>query len=151
MRILGSYTNNIGSYGSATGTSSGDFGEYLRGVRNQTVIDDGRNRNLLSLIVNVNLMTVFPLPSFMSSWMDAYLNVFCDYAFTKHGVDTSDANIKRHYLGFGFEGIGVLKDYPSYPIRASLGFDARKLLHFLKKETTSRDFYEIYVGIDFFF
>ncbi len=151
IRILGSYTNDIWSYGSVTGSGSGDFGEYLRGVRNQTVIDDGRNRNLLSLVVNVNLMTVFPLPTFMSSWLDAYLNIFCDYAFTKHGVDTSDANVKRHYLSFGFEGLAVLKEYPSYPVRASLGFDARKLLEYIKGESESRDFYELYVGLDFFF
>ena len=151
VRILGSYTNDITGHGSATGTAKGDYGEYIRGVRNQSVIDDGRNRNLLSLIVNVNLLTEFPLPSFMNSWLDAYLNVFCDYAFTKHGTDASDENVKRSYLGFGIEAIGVLKEFPSYPVRASLGFDFRKLASYVKGESESRDFYELYVGLDFFF
>ncbi len=150
IRIIANYTNNAGGKGAIDGGGSAILGEYLRGIRNQTIIDDGRNNNLFVAVVNFNVLSKFPLPSIMSKWMAAYVNGFVDYAFTKHGVDSSDANKVRHYVGFGVEGIGILHDYPSYPIRLSLGFDARKLLQYVKGETDSRGFYEIYFGIGFF-
>lgn len=149
LRIIVNYTNNISSYGSITGSSSGDFGEYLRGIRNDTLKNDGRDKNIFAIVTNVNILSVFPLPSFIS-FADAYINLFVDYAFTKHAPSTSESDMARHYLGFGIEGIGIFKEYPSYPIRASLGFDARKLMAYVKGEG-ERDFYEIYVGLDFFF
>ena len=151
VRILGVYTNSASSYGSPSGSGTGYFGEYLRGVRNKTVKNDGRNRNNLSLVVNLNLMAELPLPSFMSSSIDIYLNLFCDYAFTKHDTDDSKENGIRNYLGFGIETIGILKKYPEYPIRASVGFDGRKLYDYANGDSESRDFYEIYVGLDLFF
>jgi hypothetical protein len=80
-----------------------------------------------------------------------YLNLFCDYAFTKHDTDDSKENGIRNYLGFGIETIGILKKYPEYPIRASVGFDGRKLYDYANGDSESRDFYEIYVGLDLFF
>ena len=150
IRVIANYTNNASSKGAINGGSSGVLGEYLRGIRNQTIYDGGRNNNLFTSVVNFNLLSKFPLPSIMSSWMSAYVNGFIDYAFTKHGKTSEEADKVRHYVGVGIEGIGVLHDYPSYPIRLSLGFDARKLLEYIKGETESRDFYEIYFGIDFF-
>lgn len=148
-RIIVNYTNNVSSYGSIAGSDSGDLGEYLRGIRNDTVKNDGRDKNIFAVVANVNLLSVFPLPSFVS-FADAYVNLFVDYAFTKHAPSTSESDMARHYLGFGIEGIGILKEYPSYPIRASLGFDARKLMAYMKGDG-EKDFYEIYVGLDFFF
>ncbi len=157
VRIIANYTNDPsgkgaidGSSGSSSGANAGILGTYLRGVKNQTLYDEGRNNNLFTSVVNFNMLSKFPLPSIMSRWMSAYINGFIDYAFTKHGTSSDDADAVRHYVGVGFEGIGVLHDYPSYPIRLSLGFDARKLMQYVKGETDSRDFYEIYFGIDFF-
>ncbi len=86
----------------------------------------------------------------MSSWVSTYANLFVDYAFTKHAANHDAGDIK-HYVGVGVEGIGILRDYPNYPIRLSIGLDARKLLHYIKGESTSKDFYEIYFGLGFFF
>ncbi len=151
FRGIINYTNNVADNGFLYGAGSGELGEYIRGVRNKTISDDGRDKNLITFVGNLNLMSVFPLPSFMSDWMDAYINVFADYVFTKHGIDTSEENKARHYFGFGVEGIGILKEYPSYPVRASLGFDLRKLTQYIKGESGTKDFYEIYIGLDFFF
>jgi len=151
FRGIINYTNNVADNGFLYGAGSGDLGEYIRGVRNKTISDDGRDKNLITFVGNLNLMSVFPLPTFMSGWMDAYINVFADYVFTKHGEGTSEANKARHYFGFGVEGIGILKEYPSYPVRASLGFDLRKLTQYIKGESTEKDFFEIYIGLDFFF
>ncbi len=150
VRVIANYTNDVSGKGAINGGSGGVLGEYLRGIRNQTIYDDGRNNNLFTTVVNLNLLSKFPLPSIMSKWMSAYINGFIDYAFTKHGKTSEEADKIRHYVGFGVEGIGVLHDYPSYPIRLSLGFDARKLLQYVKGETDSRGFFEIYFGIDFF-
>ncbi len=150
-RIIVNYTNNVSEKGAINGSDDAVLGEYLRGVRDQTIKDDGRNKNIITVVGNFNLMSKFPLPSIMSSFMNAYLNIFVDYAFTKHGVATDEANQAKEYLGFGFEGIGILKEYPSYPVRLSLGFDARKLVEYIKGESGERDFYEIYFGLDFFF
>lgn len=151
FRGIINYTNNVGGNGFLYGAGSGELGEYIRGVRNKTIRDDERDKNLITFVGNLNLMSVFPLPSFMSGWMDAYINVFADYVFTKHGAGTGEAEKARHYFGFGVEGIGILKEYPSYPVRASLGFDLRKLTQYIKGESAEKDFYEIYIGLDFFF
>lgn len=151
MRIIVNYTNDVSKYGTINGSDEGILGEYLRGVRDKTITGDGRDSNMLIVLGNINIMSKFPLPSIMSKYMNAYLNLFVDYAFTKHGIDTAEANIARNYMGFGIEGIGILKEYPSYPVRLSLGFDAWKLSDYIKGVSSSHDFYEIYFGLDFFF
>ncbi len=151
LRIIANYTTDISNYGFLYGTDSGELGEYIRGVRNRTISDDKRDKNVVTFVANLNLMSVFPLPSFMSGWMDAYANLFADYVFTKHDLGTAEENEARHYFGFGLECIGILKEYPSYPVRASLGFDLRKLIQYANGESTDRGFYEIYMGLGFFF
>ena len=49
-----------------------------------------------------------------------------------------------------FEAIGILKEYPSYPIRLSVGFDLEALIDCIKNGG-SRGFYEIYFGMGFLF
>lgn len=142
FRIVVNYTNDIANKGNITGESVTAFGEYLRGIRNVTT--DGYNNNLVGIVANLNLMTKFPLPSFFS-FTDAYFNAFFDYGIAK----PSDKDAKNFY-GFGIEGIGILKSYPSYPVRVSLGFDLEKVIKFVNKEG-GRDFYEIYIGLGFFF
>lgn len=148
MRILFNYTRNaVAKKGSITGTDSGSLGEYIRGVRNSTISSDGRDKNMIAFVSNLNLLFVFPLPSFLSSWVDTYANFFADYAVTQ----LSEVDTPYHYLGIGVEGIGILKDHPNYPVRLSIGMDARKLGDYLKGKTASTDFMEIYFGLDFFF
>ena len=149
MRVIVNYTTNVNGKGSIGASDSGDLGEYLRGVRNATINKDGRDKNIFVAVANINFMSVFPLPKFVT-FADAYINFFVDYAFTKHGETISEGDIAKHYLGFGIEGIGIFKEYPSYPIRASLGFDARKLKAYAEG-SGDKGFYEIYIGLDFFF
>lgn len=151
LRVIANYTTDVNNYGFLYGTNNGELGEYIRGVRNRTITDDKRDNNVVTFVANLNLMSVFPLPSFMSSWMDAYVNLFADYVFTKHGLKTEEGDVARHYFGFGLEGIGILKEYPSYPVRASLGFDLRKLIQYANGESSDKGFYEIYIGLGFFF
>ena len=117
--------------------ADGILGEELRGIRNDSVSDS----NLLALVANFNLLSYFPMPSIFS-FVDCYANIFFDY-----GLVTSPI---KQYFGVGLEGIGILKSYPSYPIRVSLGFDVLKLMKWIE-DREFMDFYEIYFGMGFLF
>lgn len=121
--------------------SSGTLGDELRGIRNDSVSDS----NLLAIVANFNLLSYFPMPSIFS-FVDCYANVFFDYGLVKNSV----SSLIKQYYGVGVEGIGILKSYPSYPIRVSLGFDVSKLMKWIE-DRESMDFYEIYLGMDFLF
>lgn len=121
--------------------SSGTLGDELRGIRNDSVSDS----NLLAIVANFNLLSYFPMPSIFS-FVDCYANVFFDYGLVKNSV----SSLIKQYHGVGVEGIGILKSYPSYPIRVSLGFDVSKLMKWIE-DRESMDFYEIYLGMGFLF
>lgn len=140
-RLIINYAANRGGYNYLFGSSYSALGEELRGIRNNQV----ENANLLAVVANINLMSYFPLPSFMS-FVDAYANIFFDYALLKKDLATPAEN----YYGVGFEAIGILKEYPSYPIRLSVGFDLEALIDCIKNGG-SRGFYEIYFGMGFLF
>ncbi|MGN1189530.1 MAG: hypothetical protein ACI4SL_03945 [Candidatus Ornithospirochaeta sp.] len=140
--IVNSYLrNNPDEDNSYIWGSSGTLGEELRGIRNDSISDS----NLFALVANFNLLSYFPMPSIFS-FVDCYANVFFDYGLVKN----NDASSFNHYFGVGLEGIGILKSYPSYPIRISLGFDISKLKKWIENRE-SMDFYEIYFGMGFLF
>ena len=141
MRVIFNYAVNRGGYNYLYGSSYATIGEELRGIRNYQV----DNVNMIALVANINLLSYFPLPSFIN-FVDAYANVFFDYALLKKDLSTPAKN----YYGVGFEGIGILKDYPSYPIRLSVGFDLEQLIDCIKNGG-SKGFYEIYFGMGFLF
>lgn len=143
FRILVNYTSDIGERGSILGGKDLSFASYIRGVRDVTTY--GYNQNVIGIVASLNLMAKFPLPAFFS-FVDAYVNAFFDYGIAKPN-DNTDA---KNFYGFGIEGIGILKSFPSYPLRVSVGFDLEKLTKFANKEG-GRDFYEIYIGLGFFF
>ncbi len=144
FRLTLNYVSEVDDYGSIEGSDDYSLGEYLRGIRN--VSTEGYDKNIIGIAASLNLMSVLPLPPFLS-FADAYINFFVDYgvAKPKEGVDA------RNFCGFGIEGIGVLKSYPSYPVRASFGLDLEKLMKRYRGEAGSEGFYEIYIGLGFFF
>ena len=141
VRVIFNYAVNKGGYGYIFGSSASTLAEELRGIRNNQVADS----NMLAFVANINLLSYFPLPSFFS-FFDAYANVFFDYALVKRDLATPAEN----FYGIGFEGIGILKDYPSYPIRLSVGFDLEQLVEYIN-HGGSKGFYEIYFGMGFLF
>ena len=80
------------------------------------------------------------------SFADYYASAFFDFGMVQKN---SESELERYY-SCGVEGVGIFKDYPSYPIRLSIGVDLKRLSEWLKDER-SADFYEIYFGLDFFF
>ena len=140
MRVAINYQVNDSGYGYIFG-SYGNVGEEVRGVLNKRISDN----NMLAIVANLNLLTVFPMPKIFD-FADYYASVFLDYALVKQN---SESEYQHHY-GFGVEGIGIFKEYPSYPIRLSIGIDLERFKSWLKDEGPS-NFYEIYFGLDFFF
>ena len=141
VRVIFNYAVNKGGYGYIFGSSASTLAEELRGIRNNQVADS----NMLAFVANINLLSYFPLPSFFS-FFDAYANIFFDYALVKRDLATPAEN----FYGIGFEGICILKDYPSYPIRLSVGFDLEQLVEYIN-HGGSKGFYEIYFGMGFLF
>lgn len=140
FRVIANYrSGTVGDF--VLHNSSSNIGEVMRGIRNDTVGTD----NLFALVANLNILTLFPMPK-LFSFADYYASAFFDFGMVQKN---SESELERYY-SCGVEGIGIFKDYPSYPIRLSIGVDLKRLSEWLKDER-SADFYEIYFGLNFFF
>ena len=140
FRVIANYrSGTVGDF--VLHNSSSNIGEVMRGIRNDTVEKD----NLFALVANLNILTLFPMPK-LFSFADYYASAFFDFGMVQKN---SESELERYY-SCGVEGVGIFKDYPSYPIRLSIGVDLKRLSEWLKDER-SADFYEIYFGLDFFF
>ena len=140
FRVMSNYrSGTVGDF--VLHNSSSNIGEVMRGIRNDTVEKD----NLFALVANLNILTLFPMPK-LFSFADYYASAFFDFGMVQKN---SESELERYY-SCGVEGVGIFKDYPSYPIRLSIGVDLKRLSEWLKDER-SADFYEIYFGLDFFF
>ena len=140
FRITVNHQTNNAGYGYIFGTY-GSVGGEVRGVLNNRISDN----NVFALVANMNILTVFPMPK-LFDFADYYASVFFDYALVKQN---SGSDFESFY-GFGVEGVGIFKEYPSYPIRLSIGFDLERFRKWLNEEGPS-NFYEIYFGLDFLF
>ena len=140
FRVISNYrSGSVGDF--AIYNDSSNIGEVMRGIRNDTVEKD----NLFALVANFNILTLFPMPK-LFSFADYYASAFFDFGMVQKN---SESELERYY-SCGVEGVGIFKDYPSYPIRLSIGVDLKRLSEWLKDER-SADFYEIYFGLNFFF
>ena len=140
FRVIANYrSGTVGDF--VLHNSSSNIGEVMRGIRNDTVEKD----NLFALVANLNILTLFPMPK-LFSFADYYASAFFDFGMVQKN---SESELERYY-SCGVEGVGIFKDYPSYPIRLSIGVDLKRLSEWLKDER-SADFYEIYFGLNFFF
>lgn len=120
---------------------TGSVGAEVRGVLNNRITDN----NMFAVVANLNLLSVFPMPKIFD-FADYYAGVFFDYALIKQNSESEC----EQYFGIGVEGIGVLKEYLSYPIRLSIGIDLERFMLWLEGDGTS-NFYEVFFGIDYFF
>ncbi len=139
LRFILSVTDDTEEYGSLESS----YGEYIRGVRNSTVTEAGRDSNAITAVLNVEFLFRLSSPD----WGSLFLNPFIDVLYTRH----DDASDGMGWIGFGIELIGVLTDYPAYPFRLSVGFDSEKLLKRIRGESGNGDWAEIFIGTDFFF
>lgn len=140
FRFTVNHQINKPDYGFIFG-NTGSVGAEVRGVLNNRITDN----NMFSMVANLNLLSVFPMPK-LFDFADYYASVFFDYAIVKQNSESEC----EQYFGIGVEGIGILKEYLSYPIRLSIGIDLERLMLWLKDEGPS-NFYEIFFGLDYFF
>ncbi len=71
----------------------------------------------------------------LGKFADGFVNIFSDVAVVTKSGDTTNDITKEDLIVFktiGFEGYGIVRRYPSYPIRASLGFNFDDIVSHIK-------------------
>ena len=67
-------------------------------------------------------------------------------------VGSNDDDGLDTLVTIGGEGIIVLDNYPSFPIRGSLGFNAKDLFNWMKGEIGLTDVeFELFIGLHYFY
>lgn len=132
-------------------SSSCYLGDYLRGIRldNPYVYDNATEQQKLrrvSMVFNLDFITEFiEIKDFCKS----YAIPFIDIAFINTDEDCSEF---KTLTTVGGEGVLILNNHPSYPIRGSLGINAEDLVNYMKGNIGFSDVeFEIFIGMGFFY
>ena len=118
------------------------YSEKLRGIRNDN--EEINKYRKFGMILNLDLLFNFiRISDFCSTYAVPFMDIFMG--------STEDEGLYT-MMTIGGEGIIVLDDYPSFPIRGSLGFNARDLLHWMKGEIGLTDVeFELFIGLHYFY
>lgn len=154
LRLTGHYSNAAKGLLPLDDADTGEttvIADYMRGILESnfsaSALGDSR---MLALIGNFNLTTRFIN---LGSFAKTYVSPFVDFGIFSDS-DTFSTKIEDYdWLGtVGFEGIGILNWFPSFPIRASLGLNLKDIISYSQKQIAATDIeYEIFFGMDFFF
>ncbi|MBR2282461.1 MAG: hypothetical protein IJ863_07570 [Spirochaetales bacterium] len=122
--------------------------DYIRGVRLDNPLVDTEvvpmHRNAIAF--NLDLMVNFIQ---IKDFCKSYVNPFMDLLIVSD--DAAERGF-RTITTVGGEGIVILDDFPSYPIRGSLGINANDLVALAKGEKSLSEVeYEIYIGMGFLY
>lgn len=121
---------------------SPDMTDLMRGILEHNEHNTGWD---FQFAVNLNLMAkCFNLGSFART----YVIPFFDFALMK---DMQSSAAPVMLCTAGIEGIGIMNNHPSYPIRASLGFNLEKLAKAIRQRDITAVEYELFIGLDFFY
>ena len=118
------------------------YSEKLRGIRNDN--EDINKYRKFGMILNMDLLFNFiRINDFCSTYAIPFMDIF---------VGSNDDDNLETLLTIGGEGIIVLDDYPSFPIRGSLGFNAKDLMNWMKGDIGLTDVeFEIFIGLHYFY
>ncbi len=146
MRVSMTISDRAQYFAFSEGT---ELGDYIRGVRldNPLVDVDLVPMRKNAIAINVDLLLKFIS---IKDFCKSYVNPFADILIVDdETVSDTGANC---IVTFGGEGIVILDDFPSYPIRGSLGINANDLVSYCKGDIELSDIeYEIYIGMGFFY
>lgn len=123
--------------------NNGDaFSWNMRGIRNDNeTINMSRT---FAMTLNLDFMVNFIR---INGFCHTYAIPFMDFFF-----GSSENGKMDHLMTVGAEGIVVLDNYPGYPVRGSLGFNAQDLVSWLKGNIDFSDVeYELYIGLYFLY
>ena len=118
------------------------YSEKLRGIRNDN--EDINKEREFGMILNMDLLFNFiRINDFCSTYAVPFMDIFVG-SNDDEGLDT--------LVTIGGEGIIVLDNYPSFPIRGSLGFNAKDLFNWMKGEIGLTDVeFELFIGLHYFY
>lgn len=118
------------------------YSEKLRGIRNDN--EDINKAREFGMILNLDMLFNFiRISDFCSTYAVPFIDVF---------VGSSEDDGLESLVTIGGEGIIVLDDYPSFPIRGSLGFNAKDLFNWMKGEIGLTDVeFELFIGLHYFY
>ncbi|MGI6466241.1 MAG: hypothetical protein ACOXZZ_01390 [Sphaerochaetaceae bacterium] len=86
----------------------------------------------LGAVINLDATLLFLK---LGRFADGFINVFSDIAVVTKSGDKNNDITQDDLIVFktiGFEGYGIVRRYPSYPIRASLGFNFDDIVSHIK-------------------
>ena len=118
------------------------YSEKLRGIRNDN--EDINKERKFGMILNMDLLFNFiRINDFCSTYAVPFMDIF---------VGSNDDDGLDTLVTIGGEGIIVLDNYPSFPIRGSLGFNAKDLLNWMRGEIGLTDVeFELFIGLHYFY
>ena len=118
------------------------YSEKLRGIRNDN--EDINKERKFGMILNMDLLFNFiRINDFCSTYAVPFMDIF---------VGSNDDDGLDTLVTIGGEGIIVLDNYPSFPIRGSLGFNAKDLFNWMKGEIGLTDVeFELFIGLHYFY
>ncbi len=144
LRILGHYSSTARALLPITDDTY-KMADYMRGILESNNTAASRN---LAVIANLNLTARFIN---LGNFAKTYISPFVDFGIFSNNPSLSKEDYD--WLGtVGFEGIGIINKFPGFPIRASLGLNAKDLFSYARKQIPATKIeYEIFFGMDFFF
>ena len=118
------------------------YSEKLRGIRNDN--EEINKSRKFGMILNMDLLFNFiRINDFCSTYAVPFMDIF---------VGSNDDDGLDTLVTIGGEGIIVLDNYPSFPIRGSLGFNAKDLFNWMKGEIGLTDVeFELFIGLHYFY
>ncbi|MBR4477842.1 MAG: hypothetical protein IKO96_04340 [Spirochaetales bacterium] len=118
------------------------YSEKLRGIRNDN--EDINKERKFGMILNMDLLFNFiRINDFCSTYAVPFMDIF---------VGSNDDDGLDTLVTIGGEGIIVLDNYPSFPIRGSLGFNAKDLFNWMRGEIGLTDVeFELFIGLHYFY
>ena len=118
------------------------YSEKLRGIRNDN--EEINKSRKFGMILNMDFLFNFiRINDFCSTYAVPFMDIFVG-SNEDDGLDT--------LITIGGEGIIVLDNYPSFPIRGSLGFNANDLLNWMKGEIGLTEVeFELFIGLHYFY
>jgi len=122
----------------------------IRGILNNTFDEavGSKDYQKLGAVINLDATLLFMK---LGSFADAFINGFMDFGIFTTTINPTNDITNDDLIVFktiGFEGYGIIRKFPSYPIRASIGFNLDDIIKHVKGEIGFTDIeYVLTVGM----
>lgn len=125
--------------------------ELLRGILNATYdeVVGSSGHHKLGMVVNLDATLMFvKFKGFAEGFISAFMDLGLFTPATTSGSNSITEDDLILLKTVGIEGYGILDKFPSYPIRASLGFNVDDVAQHLAGEIGFNDIeFELFIGM----